>query len=842
MEIMDEMGCWNTGLGTRLSARFEGNRQERKKHAKLRGRSGGALRAQSVTIRRAVRDEQKAATMMCRLKQHLGLLEEQQVWGRGFKIRGTKTLPVRSKSKAKKVMAGGSRSLPAYRKPLIDKRGRIALFMAISYVGLGSAKWRSGIAADHVHYISRADAIELAAAGAGIISNMGLSTGEIAQGWQALEEVEKAYRANAIVQHRFVVNLPDGLSPVGRERVLTDFCKKSFGRYGLPYIAVPHLPDPGGNRRNFHGHVCISARPMQRTGDYEWMIGEEKISGFTDPVSLKRIRAEFAAVLNRECRRERLEVRFTHQNYKERGTDARRQEHYGPERTALHRNGHAVNMVARNQARVERNETKLALGVVNMAAEAATKFEELIRRRLALLDRRKMLRRRMKVIDGVLTLVDDVSEASGIGSKHRPATLESINVKRLAVTDTAQRFERLNAGNGTNHQRRHDARRATLKGPFLAKIDKHIATFVTKASSPNYLLPRLQARLVGKGINNHAILAKLLAIMSRQATVAVWRARAVAIRDSAGQLVHESTSIRRENSSNTQKIVSVVGVTPASTNLVGANQARPDTSISASVAVEKAAVSAADDPRDYRSSIEQGGDQSANKSNISGVQAGKTPTVRKENSTVEPSARVPTPRASDPSITGHEKLQSETKPSRDDASFSEMLVTTVPIGGVGSLPNQPMTKEEIRDILKPRRVGPDGIFHIVEPAVAKPKNEGVSGSKAATVERSAACPSGSDVADPQAQQNSAPSPFTTTVPSATVAPTIPQADEHDRLITRFERAHTDEERHSAAMAIRADKIAFQRIIKSNNPQWIIIDTRYREDQRIAAIKGSGKGE
>ena len=50
------------------------------------------------------------------------------------------------------------------------------------------------------------------------------------------------------------------------------------------------------------------------------MISEEKISGFTDPVSLKRIRAEFAAVLNRECRREGLDGRFTHQNYKERGT------------------------------------------------------------------------------------------------------------------------------------------------------------------------------------------------------------------------------------------------------------------------------------------------------------------------------------------------------------------------------------------------------------------------------------------------------------------------------------------------------------------------------------------
>ena len=269
MEIMDEKGCWHGSVGNRLSARFDGNRQERKKYAKLRERSGGALRAQSVAIRQAVRDEQKAVTLMRRLKKHLGLLEEHQVWGCGFKIRATKTPRGRPKAKAKKVMAGGSRSLPAYRKPLIDKRGRLALFMAISYVGFGLAKWRSGIAADHVHYISRADAIEIAATCAGIIRNMGLSTGEIAQGWQALEQVEKVYRANAIVQHRIVVNLPDGLSPAGRERVLANFCKKSFGRYGLPYVAIPHIPDPGGNRRNFHGHICISARPMQRTGDHD---------------------------------------------------------------------------------------------------------------------------------------------------------------------------------------------------------------------------------------------------------------------------------------------------------------------------------------------------------------------------------------------------------------------------------------------------------------------------------------------------------------------------------------------------------------------------------------------
>ena len=586
MEIMDEKGRWNGSVGNHLSARFDGNRQQRKKHARLRERSGASIRSQSIAISRAVRDEQKAATMMRRLKKHLGLLEEQQVWGRGFKIRSIKTPQGRSEAKPKKVMAGGSRSMPAYRKPLVDKRGRIALFMAISYVGFRSAKWRAGLAADHVHYILREDAIEIAAIGAGIISSMGVSTGEIAQAWQALEEVEKAYRANAIVQHRIVVNLPDALSPAGRERVLTTFCEKSFGRYGLPYVAIPHVPDPSGNRRNFHGHVCVSARPMERTGDHEWTIGEEKISGFTDPDSLKRIRAEFAAVLNRECRREGLEARFTHQSYKERGIDAKRQEHCGPERTALHRKGEAVDMVVRNQIRVKRNDTKATLAVVQIASQAATKFEELMRWRLALLARRKMLRRRAKIIDGVLTFLDDATVASGFSSQYPSASQENIAVKRNIITNVAQLFDRVDAGKGINDRRRDSARRAVRKGSTLAKIEELFAPLVSKASSGFSALRQQCASLARRGEKYRAIRAGLRSIEGRQAIITGWRAHVAAITSSGSLLFREIKSIPQENLSRSSEAVGLPDITDASTNLGRANQAGHHDPINASSLME----------------------------------------------------------------------------------------------------------------------------------------------------------------------------------------------------------------------------------------------------------------
>lgn len=842
MKIIDDNGRWQGAVANCLSARFEGNRQERKKHARLRDRSGSALRAQSVAIRQVAREEQKAATLMRRLKKHLGLLDEHQVWGRGIQIRATKLAPSRCNAKAKKVMAGSPRPLPAYHKPLADKRGRIALYMAISYVGLRSAKWRSGLPAEHVYYISRADAVEIAAMAGGTISNMGESTGEIAQAWQALEEVEKAYRANAIVQHRIVVNLPHALSPVGRERVLTQFCKRSFGRYGLPYVAVPHLPDPGGNSRNFHGHICISARPMQRTGDHEWAIGEEKISGFTDPDSLKRIRAEFAAVLNRECRREGLEVRFTHQNYKERGIDAKRQEHYGPERTALHRNGEAVDMVGRNQARVKRNETKATLAVVNMAAEATTKFEELARRRLALLDRRKMLHRRLKVVDGILTLVDDVSRTSRIRPQQPSASLEAITTKRLAVTDLDLRLGQLDAGSGLNDRRPIDASHGHKKSATLARIDQRLAMLVAKASSPYSVMQTRFGALARRGPKRFALSTNLAALRTRVESIIGWSARVAAIKASAGQLFRETKSIPRETILIPVAPVGNVDLTHPSTSIDGAKQSARNNQISTSFALENAKAAPIADLHDVQPSTMNGdeGKPASVPDSYVGSWADAA-NAANGSSTVKPSFEQRSQTGSGSSAPDHDEKHSSIKISRDAASLDELADAAPAIEDDESAVTPPPNEIEGREPKEHYQSQPDTAVQRVEQAPADGKDEAASEPCVADLSRSIAGPSGNDEASPFARDDRAKDDAATVPAPAIAAPALPPADEHDLLIGRFETARSDEERRKSAAAIRADKIALARMTQRDNPQWVAIDDQFRTQQRIAAMKGGGIG-
>ncbi|MEC3949258.1 MobA/MobL family protein [Sphingobium sp. HWE2-09] len=250
------------------------------------------------------------------------------------------------------------RAIRKYEAPLVDGRGRVALYFRVRYMGLKSKKWRHGISADHIIYILREAALETDGVDQNVVSltNMGETVEEIAACWRALEAVEEGYRANAKVQCRIVWNLPHQLTPAQRHDLVKDFCERNFGRLGMPWIAAVHRPDESGDERNYHAHVCFSTRPCERTGDHQWAIAQEKVNGLTDEAGLKRLRAEAAAHMNQACRKAGLAVRFTHQSYQERGLNAERQTHVGPERMAAHDRGEAIAVIEQNARIVERNE------------------------------------------------------------------------------------------------------------------------------------------------------------------------------------------------------------------------------------------------------------------------------------------------------------------------------------------------------------------------------------------------------------------------------------------------------------------------------------------------------
>ena len=77
-------------------------------------------------------------------------------WGRTFRVKMQKP-PSTGSSERKisrsKMAPSAARPLRRYRTPLIDARGRVALYMNVTYKGFNSKGWRSGLAAAHIEYI-----------------------------------------------------------------------------------------------------------------------------------------------------------------------------------------------------------------------------------------------------------------------------------------------------------------------------------------------------------------------------------------------------------------------------------------------------------------------------------------------------------------------------------------------------------------------------------------------------------------------------------------------------------------------------------------------------------------
>lgn len=329
-------------------------------------------------------------------------------WGRTFVVRmpGSPPATFQSASATLRAAARASttvRAIRAYTTPLRDTRGRVALYMDIKYRGLKSKGWRPGLSADHIGYILRELALEMAEAQLGRpISNMGETAEEIIACWRALEEVEAGYRANAKVQYRIVWNLPHELDADQRRALVEGFCERTFGRLGLPYVAAIHDPDAKGDRRNHHAHICFSTRPCERSGDHEWAIAEEKVNGLTDKPGLRLVRALAAAHMNRACRAAGSTTLFTHQTYAERGIDAERQAHVGPEAMAAHDRGEAVGVISHNAAIVQRNELAVERQQVERQLDATQHLERLLAEADGMAERRSVVRAGRDAADALL--------------------------------------------------------------------------------------------------------------------------------------------------------------------------------------------------------------------------------------------------------------------------------------------------------------------------------------------------------------------------------------------------------------------------------------------------------
>lgn len=355
MLLETEAGIWARADATVLKVLMDGSRTERRLQAAGRTIASAHRRVAALRKMRASADDRAHAAAERQIDREFG-----RSWGKVVRVRvkpAPRQAAVEPERQPKAAWRAGTstRAIRAYKAPLRDARGRIALYFRIRYVGLKSKSWRPGLAADHALYILREQALEDGEIELEMLplSNMGHDAEEIAACWKALEAMEEGYRANAKVQYRVIWNLPHGLDGEQRREMVEDFCERTFGRLGLPWVAAVHKADARGDQRNFHAHICFSTRPCERTDDHQWSIALEKVNGLTDEIGLKLMRALAAGHMNLACREAGLDVRFTHQTYKERGIDAERQEHVGPAAMAAHEAGDEVAVIDRNARRVE---------------------------------------------------------------------------------------------------------------------------------------------------------------------------------------------------------------------------------------------------------------------------------------------------------------------------------------------------------------------------------------------------------------------------------------------------------------------------------------------------------
>lgn len=215
--------------------------------------------------------------------------------------------------------------------------------------GLGDGRqksshcFRSGETVRHLKYILRESARE--AGIKTIVSNISSDPDEIAGVLAELELIETCGRANANVYISIVIALPHELTPEGRVRAI----RRIFGAFddeGLPYVAVPHAPDPNGDPNNYHCHGMASLRLFRKEDDGRYSFAAESLAKLNDGEWITFLRGHIATVLNEEMATEGHDRRFTPLSNRARGM--------APPPRGSGKRGPGRNAAARREAELER--------------------------------------------------------------------------------------------------------------------------------------------------------------------------------------------------------------------------------------------------------------------------------------------------------------------------------------------------------------------------------------------------------------------------------------------------------------------------------------------------------
>jgi hypothetical protein len=237
-------------------------------------------------------------------------------------------------------------------------------------------------------------------------------------------------------QHRFVGELPDGLSAFDRHEILSRFCGM-LAADGWMVIGAIHQPDRHNDRRNFHIHVDAVDRPakwLEKPACWDFEHIERRNGKVTHPKRQKKVRYEappagllrerFITIVNEVVGDRPDVVRYLHGTYADNGIGLTPLDHMGNRATGLEARGIETEVGSRNARRILADEAAACEKRANDAEAALASELALIRTIvandlavMAALERyerleRRLIRRRLQreLADVVITMARSRAE------------------------------------------------------------------------------------------------------------------------------------------------------------------------------------------------------------------------------------------------------------------------------------------------------------------------------------------------------------------------------------------------------------------------------------------------
>lgn len=267
-------------------------------------------------------------------------------------------------------------ALPKYDGPVLDRRGERGVFARFRYYSRRTAG--QGVSQRVVRYVFNGAAIDDAGQPYQQ-SNVGQTIDETLCAFDHLEQVNWAGAKNAkIMTHGlFAVDhrqTPDEMMATG-----TRWAEETLGRFDLPYLVTLHAPPPDGDQRNWHLHILWSFRPMIRTGDHEWEVGEMLRTDLDNPAAMKVMREMYAAVMTQVSFETGHRQIYTAKSNADRGLPHEPQVHLGAGQTNRARSGHHVADNEANHERVMRSKAAVLDDDLRHADEALAREQRTLR-------------------------------------------------------------------------------------------------------------------------------------------------------------------------------------------------------------------------------------------------------------------------------------------------------------------------------------------------------------------------------------------------------------------------------------------------------------------------------